>query len=189
MAEAIAALVEALVELLTLVIELLIALFAPLARLLGLASSRGAEPPKAGESPVSPRRLSRAFAPLVVFGVLLAAGAVGVYWFAWRPAQMQRDARDLVDREARRLVDHVDANGRLLPDNDAPRIDDPWGNPLARARTKSRIGETIEVRSFGPDCKVGTPDDIVAIKFAPHPVADIAKDGLRKAAEKLIKRK
>lgn len=189
MAEVIAALVEALVALMTLVIELLVALVAALAGLLGLASSRLSEPTQVGESPVSGRRLWRAFAPLVVFGAVLGMAAFGAYWFAWRPAQMKRDARELVRREARRVVERVDADGRLLPDNDAPRMDDPWGNPLARARTKSRIGETIEIRSFGPDGKPGTPDDIAATEFAANPVADIAKDGLKKVADKLLKRK
>ena len=188
MAEAIALLVESLGALVAALVELLAICIEAVAVFLGLMTQSLAEPRQDKSASRASRRAQRWAGALLLSGSFAAIG-FGLYWAIGRPSQLRADARELVSREARRLVNLVDDRGRLVPDANAPQEIDPWGRPVTRTYSKTRVAESVEVRSFGPDGQVGTPDDIAATESTLLPVGDIAKEGLKKAADKLLKRK
>ncbi len=146
MVEAIALLIESIAGFVAALVELLAVLIETVAVLLGLMTQPASKPEQG-------KAASRVWAVVLLVAGGFAVVGVGLYWSVWRPAQLRGEARELVSREARRLVKLVDARGRLVPDDNAPRDIDPWGRPVTRTYSQTRVAESVEVRSSGPTAR------------------------------------
>jgi hypothetical protein len=66
-----------------------------------------------------------------------------------------------VNVTAEKLAEQVGEDGWFK--RDAPRENDPWGNPLQVKYERTGSAERLEVRSFGPDSLPRTADDVRAV--------------------------
>lgn len=123
-------------------------------------------------TPISPR----AQLILGVLIVVVAVGAVGGIWYQ-QELTKQRIARTRTQIEL--LADGFSAQVKLpkpvLPEGKLPDRD-AWGTPCELFVDEWLLGTLIVVRSWGPDAKHGTLDDLLEIQFTRPPLKVFGKN-------------
>ena len=186
MGDLIAALVEALFNLVIALVSLVANLIAMLLESLGFAVGRLSEKPNEGESRFSAKRLAAAFAPMMLV-VIVVVSVVGYFMLSSKIEANRRDAtRALIRSHLESLSTAKDDQGRFKPIQ-LPMPIDAWGNQIAATHTISVTHEQIEVRSPGPDGKLGTADDLNVKKSRMLPKKTIAAGLLRVAKDAIVK--
>lgn len=187
MGDLIAALVEALFNLVIALVSLVANLFAMLLESLGFAVGRLSAKPSEGESRFSTKRLAAAFAPMMLV-VVMVVSVVGYFILSRKIEANRREAtRALIRSHLESLSTAKDDQERVKPIH-LPMPIDAWGNQIAVTHTTSVMHEYIEVRSPGPDGKLGTADDLNEKKSQMLPKKTIAAGLLRVAKDAIVKK-
>lgn len=103
-----------------------------------------------------------------ILAVLVIVGLLGTVGCLWIHSKIRQHRIDSTKLQIARLADDfmqqaLQPNANLpegvLPDHDA------WGHGCELFVDQWAIGTLIVVRSAGPDCKTGTIDDMLAVRF------------------------
>ncbi len=107
---------------------------------------------------------------------------IGVWsLFVWFDSQAGKTSRMRLetDKTVHRMADQLDAqigpDGRYVHARNRLTEVDAWGQPLLVNYQEEKWGESLEVKSSGPDQRFGTDDDILAVRKN-FRAKDVAKD-------------